>query len=101
MGVGSWLWRPRCAILAVATATAHIAAATAEFGLVDVTKAAGITFTHQNGAFGKKYLPETLGAGVAFLDYNNDGRQDILFVNGTTWPGQPHPVTFLSAPLQE
>ena len=47
---------------------------------------------HQNGAFGKKYLPETLGAGVAFLDYNNDGRQDILFVNGTTWPGQPHPA---------
>ena len=62
------------------------------FRLVDVTKSAGITFTHQNGAFGKKYLPETLGAGVAFLDYNNDGRQDILFVNGTTWPGQPHPA---------
>ena len=59
------------------------------FRLVDVTKAAGIAFTHENGAFGKKYLPETLGAGAAFLDYDNDGRQDILLVNGTAWPGQP------------
>ena len=58
------------------------------FALVDVTKAAGITFTHQNGAFGKKNLTETLGAGVAFLDSNNDGRQHVLFVNGTTWAGQ-------------
>ena len=49
-----------------------------QFGLVDVTKAAGIAFTHQNGAFGKKYLPETLGAGVAFLDFDSDGDQDIL-----------------------
>ena len=59
------------------------------FRLVDVTKAAGIAFTHNNGAFGKKYLPETLGAGAAFLDFDNDGRQDILLVNGTAWPGQP------------
>jgi hypothetical protein len=56
---------------------------------VDVTKAAGIAFTHTNGAFGKKYLPETLGAGAAFLDYNNDGRQDVLLVNGSSWAGQP------------
>ena len=54
----------------------------------DVTKAAGIAFAHTNGAFGKKYLPETLGAGAAFLDYNNDGRQDVLLVNGSSWPGQ-------------
>jgi enediyne biosynthesis protein E4 len=60
-----------------------------QFRLVDVTKAAGIAFTHDNGAFGKKYLPETLGSGAAFLDYDNDGRQDILLVNGTAWPGQP------------
>ena len=57
--------------------------------LVDVTKASGLAFTHNNGAFGKKYLPETLGSGAAFLDYNNDGWQDILLVNGTNWPGQP------------
>jgi len=49
------------------------------FRLVDTTAAAGITFRHNSGAFGQKYLPETLGAGCAFLDYDGDGWQDILF----------------------
>jgi len=53
----------------------------------DVTAAAGIHFIHNNGAFGKKWLPETMGSGVAFLDYDNDGWQDILLVNGADWPG--------------
>jgi enediyne biosynthesis protein E4 len=57
------------------------------FRLVDVTRPAGIQFTHNNGAFGRKYLPETLGPGCAFLDYDNDGWQDILIVNGADWPG--------------
>ena len=47
----------------------------------DVTGRAGIHFRHNNGAFGKKYLPETMGSGVCVLDYDNDGWQDILFVN--------------------
>ncbi len=54
----------------------------------DVTAAAGIGFRHNSGAFGEKYLPETMGAGAAFLDYDNDGWQDILLVNSTGWPGQ-------------
>jgi hypothetical protein len=54
----------------------------------DVTKAAGITFTHYTGAFGKKYLPETLGPGVAFIDFDGDGWQDLFFTNGMDWPGQ-------------
>ena len=41
----------------------------------DITQKAGIHFTHNNGAFGKKFLPETLGPGVAFIDYDNDGWQ--------------------------
>ncbi|MGA8224760.1 MAG: CRTAC1 family protein [Candidatus Acidiferrales bacterium] len=53
----------------------------------DVTRPAGIHFSHNNGAFGKKWLPETMGSGVAFLDYDNDGWQDILLVNGADWPG--------------
>lgn len=57
-----------------------------DFRLVDITRQAGISFIHNNGAFGRKYLPETLGPGCAFLDYDNDGWQDILFVNGTAWP---------------
>jgi hypothetical protein len=53
----------------------------------DVTRAAGIHFVHNNGSFGKKWLPETMGPGVAFLDYDNDGWQDILLVNAMDWPG--------------
>jgi len=52
----------------------------------DVTEQAGIHFKHNSGAFGKKYLPETMGSGVCFLDYDNDGWQDILFVNSMDWP---------------
>jgi hypothetical protein len=53
----------------------------------DVTQAAGINFIHNNGAFGKKFLPEALGPGCAFIDYDNDGWPDILLVNGMDWPG--------------
>ena len=53
----------------------------------DVTQQAGIRFTHNNGAFGKKFLPETMGPGVAFIDYDNDGWPDIFLVNGMDWPG--------------
>ena len=57
-------------------------------GFRDVTQRAGLRFVHNNGAFGKKYLPETLGPGVAFIDYDNDGWPDIFLVNGTDWPGR-------------
>jgi hypothetical protein len=55
--------------------------------LVDVTEAAGLQFRHNNGAYGGKLLPETLGSGCAFLDYDADGWQDILLINGMDWPG--------------
>ena len=55
--------------------------------LRDVTKSAGIDFKHNSGAYGGKLLPETLGSGCAFLDYDNDGYQDILLVNSMDWPG--------------
>src|SRR5689334_997879 len=57
----------------------------------DVTRDAGIQFTRINGAFGKKWMPETLGGGGAFLDYDNDGWLDILLVNGDYWPGHVPP----------
>jgi hypothetical protein len=60
----------------------------------DITRQAGILFRHNNGAFGKKYLPETMGSGCAFLDYNNDGWQDILLINGTDWPGHKRKPTY-------
>jgi len=52
----------------------------------DVTKEAGIAFVHNNGAYGDKLLPETMGGGVAFFDFDNDGDQDLLFINSTYWP---------------
>jgi len=60
-------------------------AADAGFRLVDVTASAGIAFQHNSGAFGAKYLPETMGPGCAFLDYDADGWLDILLVNGMDW----------------
>ncbi len=53
----------------------------------EITQSAGIHFVHNNGAFGSKYLPETLGSGCAFIDYDNDGYPDILLINGEDWPG--------------
>jgi len=60
----------------------------------DGTAAAGISFRHNSGAFGKKYLPETMGSGLALFDYDNDGWLDVFFCNGTRWPGRPGPPTY-------
>lgn len=54
---------------------------------VDVTRRAGIHFIHNTGAFGKRYLPETMGSGCAFIDYDNDGHPDILLIQGKDFPG--------------
>jgi len=62
----------------------------------DVSAQAGIHFKHNSGAFGKKYLPETIGAGCAFIDYDNDGWQDILLVNSMNWPEQKGAKSFLA-----
>ena len=73
-------------VLAVcATAAALPAASRPVF--TDVTAQSGIRFVHNNGAFGKKYLPESIGAGVLVLDIDNDGWQDLLLVNSMNWPG--------------
>ena len=52
----------------------------------DITAGSGINFIHHNGATGGKLLPETMGGGVAFLDFDNDGAQDLLFINSAPWP---------------
>ena len=55
------------------------------FQFSDQSGPAGIHFRHNNGAFGGKLLPETLGSGCAFLDYDADGWPDILLVNSMDW----------------
>jgi enediyne biosynthesis protein E4 len=65
------------------------------FRFTDVTTEAGIQFRHNSGAFGGKFLPETLGSGCAFLDYDGDGWQDILLINGSDWPGHKKSRTTL------
>ncbi len=69
-----------------ASAPAPITRPSGPIRFVDVTQSAGIHFRHNNGAYGKKYLPETMGSGVCAIDYDGDGWQDILFVNSMDWP---------------
>jgi len=77
-----------CAILA-SLACAQIPQTAPSITFRDITQQAGIRFVHNNAAFGKKYLPETMGPGVAFIDYDNDGWPDIFLVNGIDWPDHP------------
>ena len=56
----------------------------ADVEFTDVTDASGIDFRHFTGATGERYMPETMGIGCAFLDYDADGQLDILLANGTS-----------------
>ena len=59
----------------------------------DITSDAGIDFVHTNGAYGDRLLPESIGSGTAFFDYDNDGDQDLLLVNSSWFPGHEQPTT--------
>jgi hypothetical protein len=96
LGVGGyyvvrhWLWPEQSPTVPVAVDPARerqpIPVPAVRF--TDITETAGIRFRHYNGATGQKFLPETMGAGVAVLDFDRDGKQDLLFVNSCPWPGE-------------
>jgi hypothetical protein len=96
--IGLWLYlarlpaavKPEQVIVAVAPETVVQAVEAPTVRFVDMTREAEINFTHSNGAYGDKLLPETMGGGVAFLDYDNDGDQDLLLVNASLWPHRNH-----------
>ncbi|MEM6454999.1 MAG: CRTAC1 family protein [Acidobacteriota bacterium] len=72
----------------IETAAPVAVAAVAEaptFTFTDVAASSGITFVHQNGGYGDKLLPETMGGGLAVLDYDGDGDGDVLFVDSGRW----------------
>ncbi len=69
------------------------AAAPPPVQFVDITESAGIDFVHTNGAYGERLLPETMGSGAAFFDFDNDEDPDLLLVNSSDWPWQGSPST--------
>jgi hypothetical protein len=69
------------------TKTSAVSASANPVTFTEIASQAGIAFQHNNGAAGKKNMPETVGSGVAFVDYDNDGFQDILLVDSMNWPG--------------
>ncbi len=71
---------------------ARVKMETPEIRFTDITVESGIKFVHENGAFGDKLLPETMGSGCAFCDYDGDGDQDIVFVNSCRWPWDPRDI---------
>jgi enediyne biosynthesis protein E4 len=78
---------PRSAAAIASVLLVSLPALSQQVTFRDITTQAGIHFVHNTGAFGKKYLPETMGPGCAFIDYDNDGYPDILLINGQDWPG--------------
>jgi hypothetical protein len=78
-------WAVVTAAAVACVLTASAGAAPAGITFADATTAAGVTFTHNSGRAGKKFLPETLGSGVAFVDVDGDGWPDVILVNSKDW----------------
>ncbi len=75
--------------LTVQSAWSEDSSALPNVQFTDITEQAGIHFRHFTGSFGKKYMPETMGSGCAFFDFDNDGLLDIIFANGKSWETEP------------
>src|SRR5207245_11677754 len=96
LGAGAWWYWSRPPLAPAipvdpGRAEVRIALPVPKQRFTDITEKAGIRFHHTNGSFGKKLLPETMGSGVAFLDYAGAAKQDLLFINSCYWPGYADP----------
>ena len=90
VGDGDFLFHKYLLVIVLILVASSTSASAQTVHFQDITAQVGIHFTHNNGAFGKKWLPETMGPGCAFIDYDNDGYQDILIINGDDFSGHPH-----------
>ena len=94
IGSGVYLWlnrrapaiTPEAAPIALPETRVKSTAVIPTVHWTDITQAAGIDFVNTTGAHGEKLLPETMGAGIPSLDFDQAGDQDLLFVNATHWP---------------
>ena len=93
MRVSAWMGAAGMLATAWALESRALSAPPAGVTFADATATAGIRFKHNSGAFGKKYLPETMGSGVLFVDLDGDGWPDLFFVNSKNWPGRPGPAS--------
>ncbi len=89
--MNSWFVRAGISFSLLVSAGRFVAAETAQVEFVDVAGQAGIDFVHINGASGRKYFPETMGGGVAFVDYDGDEYVDAYMVNGAPFPRRRAP----------
>ena len=74
-----------CSIAAVSPLAWRAPDAASAVQFAEATTPAGLTFVHNTGRAGKKFLPETMGSGGAFVDLNGDGWLDIVLINGKDW----------------
>jgi len=86
VAVGLWVNNRHAPSVTPPGSPAELAAEIPLARFTDITAQSGISFVHNNGAYGDKLLPETMGGGVAFFDFDNNGSQDLLFINSTWWP---------------